>query len=108
MQTIFKVFSEFVAVLFLFYVLVFGHQACRILAPRPGIKPVPPTLEGQVLTTREDPGLVILIPICSKLLSTAFSRQEYWSGLPCPPPEDLPDPGLEICLSWIGRQVLYH
>ena len=24
-----------------------------------------------------------------------FSRQEYWSGLPCPPPEDLPDPGSE-------------
>ena len=24
-----------------------------------------------------------------------FSRQEYWSGLPCPPPEDLPDPGIE-------------
>ena len=22
-----------------------------------------------------------------------FSRQEYWSGLPCPPPEDLPNPG---------------
>ena len=22
-----------------------------------------------------------------------FSRQEYWSGLPFPPPEDLPDPG---------------
>ena len=22
-----------------------------------------------------------------------FSRQEYWSGLPCPPPGDLPDPG---------------
>ena len=21
--------------------------------------------------------------------------QEYWSGLPCPPPEDLPDPGIE-------------
>ena len=28
-------------------------------------------------------------------LSTAFSRQEYWSGLPLPPPGDLPDPGLE-------------
>ena len=27
--------------------------------------------------------------------STRFSRQEYWSGLPCPPPEDLPDPGIE-------------
>ena len=24
-----------------------------------------------------------------------FSRQEYWSGLPCPLPGDLPDPGLE-------------
>ena len=24
-----------------------------------------------------------------------FSRQEYWSGLPCPPPGDLPDPGTE-------------
>jgi len=24
-----------------------------------------------------------------------FSRQEYWSGLPFPPPEDLPDPGIE-------------
>ena len=24
-----------------------------------------------------------------------FSGQEYWSGLPCPPPGDLPDPGIE-------------
>ena len=24
-----------------------------------------------------------------------FSRQEYWSGLPFPAPEDLPDPGIE-------------
>ena len=24
-------------------------------------------------------------------LSMGFSRQEYWSGLPCPPPGDLPD-----------------
>ena len=28
-------------------------------------------------------------------LSMEFSRQEYWSGLPCPPPEDLPNPGIE-------------
>ena len=27
--------------------------------------------------------------------STAFSRQEYWSGLPFPSPGDLPDPGIE-------------
>ena len=24
-----------------------------------------------------------------------FSRQEYWSGLPFPPPGDLPHPGIE-------------
>ena len=28
-----------------------GHKACEILAPRPGIKPVLPALEGEVLTT---------------------------------------------------------
>ena len=27
-------------------------------------------------------------------LSMGFSRQEYWSGLPCPPPGDLPDSGI--------------
>ena len=29
------------------------------------------------------------------LLSIGFSSQEYWSGLPFPPPGDLPDPGIE-------------
>ena len=29
-------------------------------------------------------------------LSKEFSRQEYWSELPCPPPGDLPDPGIEL------------
>ena len=24
-----------------------------------------------------------------------FSRQEYWSGLPCPPPGELPNPGIK-------------
>ena len=28
-------------------------------------------------------------------LSMGFSRQEYWSGSPCPPAGDLPDPGME-------------
>ena len=28
-------------------------------------------------------------------LSVGFPRQEYWSGLPCPRPRDLPDPGIE-------------
>ena len=30
------------------------------------------------------------------LLSMGFFRQEYWSGLPCPPLGDLPDPGIEL------------
>ena len=28
-------------------------------------------------------------------LSIGFPKQEYWSGLPCPPPGDLPDPEME-------------
>ena len=28
-------------------------------------------------------------------LSMGFSRQEYWSVLPCPPSEDLPNPGIK-------------
>ena len=29
-------------------------------------------------------------------LFMGFSRQEYWSGLPCPPAWDLPNPGIEL------------
>ena len=32
---------------------------------------------------------------CQTSLSVRFSRQGYWSGLPCPPPGDLPDPGIK-------------
>ena len=32
---------------------------------------------------------------CQALLSMGFSWQEYWNGLPCPPPGNLPDPGTE-------------
>ena len=28
-------------------------------------------------------------------LSMGFSRQEHWNGLPCPPPGDLPNSGIE-------------
>ena len=42
--------------------------------------------------------LTLCSPVdCSHLapLSIEFFRQECWSGLPCPPSEDLPDPGME-------------
>ena len=44
-------------------------------------------------------------------LSTGFSRQEYWGGLLCPPPGDLPDPGMEPASSSYVlhcRQILYR
>ena len=33
---------------------------------------------------------------CLAPLSMGFSRQECWSGLPCPSPGALPDPGIEL------------
>ena len=33
--------------------------------------------------------------VCQAPLSMGFSRQEYWSGLPCLPPGDLPNPGIK-------------
>ena len=36
-------------------------------------------------------------------LSMGFARQDYWSGLPFPPPGDLPNPGIQLtisCISW--------
>ena len=52
MWTIFKVFIEFVPILFLFYALFFfGHEACGILASLPGMESTPPALEDVVVTT---------------------------------------------------------
>ena len=44
-------------------------------------------------------------------VSVGFSRQEYWSGSPRPPPGDLPDPGIKLASltsTCIARQVLNH
>ena len=50
MQSIFKVFIEFASMLLL-SLGFFGNKWCGILTPWPGIKPTPPALEGEVLTT---------------------------------------------------------
>ena len=39
-------------------------------------------------------------------LSTGFSRQEYWSGLPFPSPWDLPDPGIKTGSPALQRDSL--
>ena len=44
-------------------------------------------------------------------LPRGLSRQEYWSGLPCRPPGDLPDPGIgpeSLKSTCLGTWVLYH
>ena len=41
-------------------------------------------------------------------LSMGFSRQEYWSGLPCPPPGDLPHPGIKPLRLLYKQAILYH
>ena len=51
MWVILKVFIEFVSLLLLFYILFFGHKGYGILTLGPGIKPSPPALEGEFLTT---------------------------------------------------------
>ena len=38
---------------------------------------------------------VTLWTVAQAPLSMGFSREEHWSGLPCPPPGDLSDPGME-------------
>ena len=44
-------------------------------------------------------------------LSLEFPKQEYWSGLPCPPPGNLPHPGIQSgspAFSCISRWILYQ
>ena len=48
---IFKVLLNLIHDCFCFMFCVFGLEAHGILSPQPGIKPVTPALEGEVLTT---------------------------------------------------------
>ena len=52
MWTIFKIFIEFVTMFLWFYVFGFlAVEACGILIVWPGIEPILPAVEGEVLTT---------------------------------------------------------
>ena len=89
-----------------------GRPSCNILACRsPYVTPP--------LFYPERPAVVSSLLCCVLLfatpwavahqapLSMGLSRQECRSGLPCPPPGDLPGPGIEPA-SLTGRRVLYH
>ena len=60
-----------------------GHQSCTGVGMPATLLQSCPTLCNPVDCTHQAP------------LSMRFSRQEYWSGLPCSPPGDLPHPGIE-------------
>ena len=66
---IFKVFIGCVTILFLFFLMFwfFGHEACGILIPQPGIE-----VEGKVLTTR----------LPGKSQECMFGKQDSWVGDP--------------------------
>ena len=52
--------------------------------------------------------MILWTVACQAPLSMGFFRQEYWRGLPCPPPGDLPYPGIQACLhSCIERQGFF-
>ena len=61
------------------------------------MKHLPKMLCGCVLTCFSHVQLFVTpwTVACQAPLSMGFSKQEYWSGLPCPPPGDLPNPGTE-------------
>ena len=46
-----KSLLNFLQYCFCFMFCFFGHEACGVLAPQPGIEPSPPALESKVLTT---------------------------------------------------------
>ena len=71
---------------------------CQILQILPLVKikiaPVRYTHGG--LVAKSNPTLATPWTVaCQDPLSMGFSRKEYWSGLPFPSPENLPDPGIE-------------
>ena len=103
----------------------FGYQGTVKHAEMPVLKRKEDTRWKGICSTRGQAPLracvlshLSRVPFCVTLwtvahqapLSIGLSRQGEWSGLPCPPPGDLPNPGVEPMshVSSIGRRVLYH
>ena len=100
----FNLKSEFFVCLFWLYL-----AACGMWVPWLGVEPLLLHQEHRVLSTGP-PETWHDMRVLSRVrlfvtpgtiarqasLSMGFSRQEYWSGLPFPPPGDLPDPGIEL------------
>ena len=86
--------SEFKSILSLPLIWWDVRQVSRFL-PHLENKHIAFTLKGSVCAKPLRSCLTLLFAACQAPLSMAFSRQECWNGLLCPPPGDLPDPGIE-------------
>ena len=96
---------------------IFGCHNCREWKAVPGIQRVqatPPAVHRTLFQQRMSAARQSLS--CARLFATpvahqaplpmGFSRQEYWSGLPCPPPGDLPNPEIKAGYPAVS-QILY-
>ena len=76
-----------------------GHAACEILVPQPGMKPTSPAVEAWSLhhwCMCPKSYLTFCNPMDGSPPGNSVPgilQERYWSGLPCPPPGDLPNPG---------------
>jgi len=83
------------------------YATCGILVPWLGTGTMPPALEAWSLNHWTTSACMLYcfshVQLCETPwtevrqapLSMGFSREEYWSRLLCPPPGDLPDPGIK-------------
>ena len=91
---------------------------CGILILPPGTKPSPPALEAQCLChwlshfSRIWLFVTLWTVACQAPLSIRFFRQEYWSGLPCPPPSIFltqgSNPHLSCLLQWFSGKSSFY
>ena len=78
-----------------------GHAACEILVPQPGMKPTSPAVEAWSLhhwCMCPKSYLTFCNPMDGSPPGNSVPgilQERYWSGLPCPPPGDLPNPGTD-------------
>ena len=90
------VVSQFISivciVIIFFYVVTFSHFFFFFFGKAPELK----FSLSLSLVAKSCPSPVTPLTVAHQIpLSTGFPRQEYWSGLPCPSPGDLPNPGIE-------------
>ena len=89
--------SDVIIVIYnLYNLLIFSASLLSLGGSRSGQVLLKHSLKVNMLVSQSCPTLCAPWTVAHQApLSMGFSRQEYWSGLPCPSPDDLPNPGIE-------------